>query len=791
MATFDIETNEVTTEVNEIVEIEVQSFPKIAEPIDYTWEASVQPESYAIIPTNLMGETGNLSDAVLAAIEAAYDAQLDPGGTLYLILDSLQSAINTAQTGVNQNITEIQTVNGNVSALETTVVSRLDSAEAEILSLQGTVAGIDYSQAFIVNAINSEYGGDLTSYIGSIASTYVDANSAIAADLNVLEVALGNQQVTIETLDQARIGYFSEWDGIAAPLLGQFQLIGDVYYQYLGGTLGENNDGWVRTDKSAIDAVTSLDTSLTNYVDGLIGDLQSQIDGEITTWFDDYTPDNTNEPWLSWLTTDIANGNTSEQDKHTGDIFYDTSSGYGYRFIKTVDVFSWSLITDNAITQALAAAATAQSTADGKMTIFLSGSFDQPTAKSGDMLIKSNENNQPYIALQDAPSLEAHWILVRDTTNDAAIAETAASLADLEEARDGNIVIFYETSTTIPTGMTYGDYMVDTDSWDGISYTVYRYEDPIGASSGVLDWYVSTGDTAQVLSASYRADVLAGTAQNTADGKVKVWYQGTAPILTASDVGDIWVDTSNNNTTTVWDGVSWQDQTNSEATQASVWAANASKLITDPDGNITGWEFGDGSNTKSIFKIHADQFQIANSTTGHVPFSIDGSDVFFNGKVTFTNVTDTPTINQTFVQATAPTVGMIEGDTWIDTDDGNKIYIYDGVQWNEQGAGGNTTYLQPSAPTSGMIEGDIWIDSDANYEQYRYNGTSWVPVTLNPATYINNHTTTIDGGKITTGTVLSNAFFGNVIYNLINGVPATEATYTMKIDLANGSIHIR
>jgi hypothetical protein len=61
----------------------------------------------------------------------------------------------------------------------------------------------------------------------------------------------------------------------------------------------------------------------------------------------------------------------------------------------------------------------------------------------------------------------------------------------------------------------------------------------------------------------------------------------------------------------------------------------------------------------------------------------------------------------------------------------------------------------------------------------------------NPATAINANTTTIDGGKITTGTVLSNAFFGNVIYNLVAGVPATESNYTMKIDLANGRIHIR
>jgi len=44
----------------------------------------------------------------------------------------------------------------------------------------------------------------------------------------------------------------------------------------------------------------------------------------------------------------------------------------------------------------------------------------------------------------------------------------------------------------------------------------------------------------------------AQTAQSTADGKSVVYYQASAPVLTASDVGDLWVDTDSGNRVATW-----------------------------------------------------------------------------------------------------------------------------------------------------------------------------------------------------------------------------------------------
>ena len=48
--------------------------------------------------------------------------------------------------------------------------------------------------------------------------------------------------------------------------------------------------------------------------------------------------------------------------------------------------------------------------------------------------------------------------------------------------------------------------------------------------------------------------------------------------------------------------------------------------------------------------------------------------------------------NKIFRTPDKPTSGMDSGDMWIDTDDGNKLYIWDGTQWVFSSADGKTLY---------------------------------------------------------------------------------------------------
>lgn len=90
---------------------------------------------------------------------------------------------------------------------------------------------------------------------------------------------------------------------------------------------------------------------------------------------------------------------------------------------------------------------------------------------------------------------------------------------------------------------------------------------------------------------------------------------------------------------------------------------------------------------------------------------------------------------RTFVQSNPPSgspdgIGLTPGDLWIDSNDNNKLYRYDGTIWVDVTPAGSTlkTFAQPDAPTEGMQTGDIWFDTDNNNKQYRYNGSEWINV---------------------------------------------------------------
>lgn len=84
--------------------------------------------------------------------------------------------------------------------------------------------------------------------------------------------------------------------------------------------------------------------------------MQDEIDGSISTWFEEGEPTLETEPAATWAEDD-------ELPKHVGDLYYDTETGYCYRFQYGDAGFDWQLIRDTDVTKALADAAAAQATA--------------------------------------------------------------------------------------------------------------------------------------------------------------------------------------------------------------------------------------------------------------------------------------------------------------------------------------------------------------------------------------------------------------------------------------------
>lgn len=180
-------------------------------------------------------------------------------------------------------------------------------------------------------------------------------------------------------------------------------------------------------------------------------------------------------------------------------------------------------------------------------------------------------------------------------------------------------------------------------------------------------------------------------AQAAADGKNSTYYQDNEPTGGTYLVGDIWIDTNDNDKLYAWDGTDW------------VLAQDSATAQTTADGKA-----------------------------------------------------------KTYVQNDEPTGGAYNvGDLWIDTNDGNKLYRYSGTAWvSAQDAaistaqstadGKNKVYYSTSAPGSTANNaGDIWWQYSAGIVVGQYvgaGGTTWTSAPIGNAVIAN-----LDAGKITTG----------------------------------------
>ena len=233
------------------------------------------------------------------------------------------------------------------------------------------------------------------------------------------------------------------------------------------------------------------------------------------------------------------------------------------------------------------------------------------------------------------------------------------------------------------------------DDWNSVLEELHKYSDD-AADTARKD----AEERAEVLAKN--ASDLANAAQKTADKKVTTYYSDAAPTDTTLSVGDLWIDTGNSNNLHRWDGSTWTNVADT-GIQAALKAANSAQATAD-------------------------------------------------GKIV------------TYAQTSAPDAvsnRLAVGDLWLDTDDNNHPYRWNGSSWVEcrdgfiqeaaseaqkqaEKAASDALYkfsqavqqevdkkvqvfYAATAPTSDMDTGDLWLDTDDN-KMYRYNGSSWVSV---------------------------------------------------------------
>ena len=282
------------------------------------------------------------------------------------------------------------------------------------------------------------------------------------------------------------------------------------------------DDGTVKNILDLDAQSTEAYNYISNTLPGLLEGIYSQLDGVIETWFGEEAPTLSNAPAKDW-------SSNTEKDNHLGDIYYDTVSGYGYRFSKTGSTYSWSQMSDSGVAAALEAAAKAQDTADGKRRIFVSTPY--PPYDKGDLWVKGGVSGSDIMYCKTSRAsgvyVSSDWDKASDYTNDENLQEFIDGVfADLVAQVDGKIENWYQSTNPAANWTTTADKNSHAgDMWYNTS------------TKELSRWNGSSWDRIADKAALDAADA-ASKAQDTADGKRTVF---TSTPYTPYYVGDLWV----------------------------------------------------------------------------------------------------------------------------------------------------------------------------------------------------------------------------------------------------------
>lgn len=232
----------------------------------------------------------------------------------------------------------------------------------------------EYFTITILEGAGTPAAGDELVRMGNATDTdrqgalYLTASDDEAPYMDIID------NVTSASLTGKTVVRLGKLDGITDVDFGG-ELSGyGLYAQnvYLKGQIiiGAGSSGF----ENFTDKPTNL--ALSEEVAQMVEDMQEQIDGKITTYYESYAPTLSNAPYSAWV-------DNTERDQHIGDLFFNRVTGYGYRFAKPSGIYTWELVKDSDITTALANAAAAQDTADGKRRIFIT--TPEPPYDIGDL----------------------------------------------------------------------------------------------------------------------------------------------------------------------------------------------------------------------------------------------------------------------------------------------------------------------------------------------------------------------------------------------------------------------
>jgi predicted nucleic acid-binding Zn-ribbon protein len=272
-----------------------------------------------------------------------------------LTLEKMDSVIKDAVKDAQDAIPRLDGLDGSITSINTAI----SDINTDVTGLQSDVSGLTTT----ANGLTSDLS-DLTTEVTGVKQDVSGLTSTVNThdqDISQLKQTDTQIQTTVASNKTAQ-------DAVNTSVASQITQNADSITTVVANLNKDASDSpyeSISQIKQTADGISSIVSANKTAQDSINFQVQQQLDKAISTWFYTGVPTLTNAPAKDWTDDDTKN-------THIGDLYYDTNTGHGYRFLLSGSTFSWAIITDTDVTAALAAASKAQDTADGKRRVFTS-----------------------------------------------------------------------------------------------------------------------------------------------------------------------------------------------------------------------------------------------------------------------------------------------------------------------------------------------------------------------------------------------------------------------------------
>ena len=645
--------------------------------------------------------------------------------------------------------------------------------------------------------------------IGQSAITNLTSNTAFINALDAEIASFGYITAQQADLDYAKIDFANVANGAIGTALIQDGAISDAKIggmsanKLTAGTIDASNitvtnlnatnitTGRITVDGITID-VTNNEASIdggyiedgTITMNGFSSDVVARIDGAIETFTCNDIPTLQNYPVNTWIASDY--------DKHVGDVAYvvnpsSSADGYTYRFTKSSDnQFSWVLIKDTDITKALQDIIDIQGDVDAiesfdsTVSSFMTNTDSEiKSIKSrtsslettmGTKVDTSTFNELSQTVDENSSSITSLSKTVSGKADSSTVSSLSNTVNTISQKTDANTSSISSLTTTVSSKADASNVYTKTETDSKISVV---QQDLTGFKTTVSDTYA----TQETVSSKADNSTVSALTQRVTSAESNITQNATNITTKVSK--------------TDFTGQNMMSMINQDASSVTI---SASKVNLNGYLNITN-SFGN----KNLFKLK-------DSVPGF--FEERGVTIFPQAppKERTTDYIPVVASGTYTVQAWYDTTNPTSSYEWICVNvyDSNKNYISQPIR--EHINSSNYKKFTLNIPSNGAYVriSSRWVEKGYEYAKVKLEkGTTASPWTIAPEDEVDSsdiysaNTTTIDGGKITTGTITANQItvgnlsdlsddMGTITAGVLKSHNYVADTSGMKLTLSDG-----